>query len=162
MPSLNEFHLQPSSLFARNLHWTRDVTLKPCKRRWTITWIWINPDCTTDKFFMNKSTSNFLQRGDYSQILSCSRGEKSDRENQIITTTSWTGNGGLGQYVTWTQFELSPPFLVCDVVLIPGLLLIFLHGCKIKSGSGLETRLQLMMYKRQPRSSAFLVSLGLC
>ena len=38
----------------------------------------------------------------------------------------------------------SPQFLVCDVVLIPGLLLIFLHGCEIKSGSSLETRLPYM------------------
>ena len=29
----------------------------------------------------------------------------------------------------------------CDVILIPGLLLIFLHGCEIKSGWGLGTRL---------------------
>ena len=35
----------------------------------------------------------------------------------------------------------SPPFPVCDVVLIPGLLPIFLHGCEIKSGRGLGTRL---------------------
>ena len=35
----------------------------------------------------------------------------------------------------------SPPFPVRDVVLIPGLLPIFLHGYKIKSGSGLGTRL---------------------
>ena len=32
-------------------------------------------------------------------------------------------------------------FPVRDVVLIPGLLPIFLHGCEIKSGSGLGTRL---------------------
>ena len=38
--------------------------------------------------------------------------------------------------------KLSPPFPVCDVVLVPGLLPIFLHGCKIKSGSGLGTRQQ--------------------
>ena len=35
----------------------------------------------------------------------------------------------------------SPPFPVCDIVLIPVLLPIFLHGCEIKSGSGLGTRL---------------------
>ena len=35
----------------------------------------------------------------------------------------------------------SPPFPVRNVVLVPGLLPIFLHGCKIKSGSGLGTRL---------------------
>ena len=36
----------------------------------------------------------------------------------------------------------SPPFPVHDAVLIPGLLPIFLHGCEIKSGSGLGTRLE--------------------
>ena len=35
----------------------------------------------------------------------------------------------------------SPPFPVRDVVLITGLLLIFLHSCEIKPGSGLGTRL---------------------
>ena len=35
----------------------------------------------------------------------------------------------------------SPPFPVHDVVLLPGLLPIFLHGCEIKSGRGLGTRL---------------------
>ena len=35
----------------------------------------------------------------------------------------------------------SPPFPVRDVVLLPGLLPVFLHGCKIKSGSGLGMRL---------------------
>ena len=34
-----------------------------------------------------------------------------------------------------------PPFPVRDVVLITGLLPIFLHGCEIKSWSGLGTRL---------------------
>ena len=62
-----------------------------------------------------------------------------------IKSTSRTGYGGLGQYVTWTRFVLSPPFPVRDVVLIPGLLPIFLHGCEIKSGSGLGTRLVLYM-----------------
>ena len=33
------------------------------------------------------------------------------------------------------------PFPVRDVVMVPGLLPIFLHGCEIKSGSGLGTRL---------------------
>ena len=42
----------------------------------------------------------------------------------------------------WTRFVLlSPPFPVRDVVLLPGLLPIFLHGCEIKSGRGLGTRL---------------------
>ena len=35
-----------------------------------------------------------------------------------------------------------------DVVLVPGLLPIFLHGCEIKSGSGLGTR--LYMYQSRP------------
>ena len=53
-----------------------------------------------------------------------------------IKTTSRTGNGGLGLYYP------SPPFPVRDIVLIPGLLPIFLHGCEIKSGRGLGTRLR--------------------
>ena len=40
------------------------------------------------------------------------------------------------------MYEPSPPFPVRDVVLIPGLLLIFLHGCEIRSGRGLGTRLE--------------------
>ena len=32
--------------------------------------------------------------------------------------------------------KLSSPFLVCDIVMVPGLLPIFLHGCEIKSASG--------------------------
>ena len=38
---------------------------------------------------------------------------------------------------------MSPPFPArdVDVAMIPGLLPIFLHGCEIKSGSGLGTRL---------------------
>ena len=35
----------------------------------------------------------------------------------------------------------SPPFLVDDVVMVPGLLLIFLCSCEIRSESGLGTRL---------------------
>ena len=35
----------------------------------------------------------------------------------------------------------SPPFPVSDVELVPGLLPIFHHVCKIKSGGGLWTRL---------------------
>ena len=35
------------------------------------------------------------------------------------------------------------PFPVHDVLLIPGLLLIFLHGCEIKSGRDLGTRVSL-------------------
>ena len=34
----NDFHLQPSSLFARNFHWTGDLTLNCDKRRWATTW----------------------------------------------------------------------------------------------------------------------------
>ena len=33
----NQFRLQPNSMFARNLHWTRGETLNLCKRRWTTT-----------------------------------------------------------------------------------------------------------------------------
>ena len=44
-------------------------------------------------------------------------------------------------------YWLSPPFPVCDVVLIPGLLLIFLHSCDTKSGSGLGTRLRGSLYQ---------------
>ena len=39
-------------------------------------------------------------------------------------------------------YKPSPPFPVRDIVLIPGLLPIFLHGCEIKSGWGLGTRLR--------------------
>ena len=46
--------------------------------------------------------------------------------------------------------EPSPHYVITestisgrDVVLLPGLLLIFLHGCEIKSGWGLGTRLAL-------------------
>ena len=35
-----------------------------------------------------------------------------------------------------------PPVMAHDVAMIPGLLWIFLHGCKVKYGSGLGTRLQ--------------------
>ena len=35
----------------------------------------------------------------------------------------------------------SPPFLTCDVVMVPGLLPSSLHSHEIKSGSGLGTRL---------------------
>ena len=48
-----------------------------------------------------------------------------------IIATSRTRNGGL----------VSPSFLARDIVLIPGLLPIFLHGCEIKSLNGLGTRL---------------------
>ena len=53
----------------------------------------------------------------------------------IKTVTDWKW---------WTRLVRNvdgPPFLVHDIVLIPGLFPIFLHGCKIKSGSGLGTRL---------------------
>ena len=52
-----------------------------------------------------------------------------------IITMSQNRNGGHGLY------KPSPPFPVRDVLMIPGLLPIFLHGCEIKSGSGLGTRL---------------------
>ena len=44
-----------------------------------------------------------------------------------------------------TKFTISG----CDVVLIPGLLPIFLHGCKIKSAWGLGTRLFLLCRHQQ-------------
>ena len=58
-----------------------------------------------------------------------------------IIATSRTGNGG---FIT---YQLSPPFRVREVAKIPGLLLIFLHGCEIKSGSGLGTRLTLLFMR---------------
>ena len=66
-----------------------------------------------------------------SQILSHSRGEKlgegfgSLLRHRLEMVDSVSIN------------RASPPFPVHDIVLIPGLLQIFLHGCEIKSGSGL-------------------------
>ena len=40
----------------------------------------------------------------------------------------------------------SPPFLVHDVVMVPGLLPTFLHSCEIKSGSGLGWRLPCVLH----------------
>ena len=40
----------------------------------------------------------------------------------------------------------SPPFLVRDVVMVPGLLPTFLHSCEIKSGSGLGWRLPCVLH----------------
>ena len=67
----------------------------------------------------------------HSQILSHSCGEKSVE--------------GLGSLLCHVAIitKPSPPFPVRDVVLIPGLLPIFIHGCEIKSGSGLGTRLDV-------------------
>ena len=80
----------------------------------------------------------------HSQILSHSCGEKLGEGLGSLLhhrlASSWTGNGGLGLY------QPSPPFPVRDVPMIPGLLPIFLHGCEIKSGSGLGTRLRLTAY----------------
>ena len=42
----------------------------------------------------------------------------------------------------------------CDVLLLPGLLPIFLHGCEIKSGWGLGTRLQNHIYELLASSTA--------
>ena len=47
-----------------------------------------------------------------------------------------------------------PPFPVRDVVLVPGLLLIFLHSCEIKSGSGLGTRLPKYSDKKKKKKKA--------
>ena len=47
-------------------------------------------------------------------------------------------------YETGSTLRLTESTIpVRDVVMVPGLLSIFLHGCEIKSGSGLGTRLQL-------------------
>ena len=74
---------------------------------------------------------------DHSQILSRSRGEKLGEGLESLlrhrpemvdsVSTNWV-------HVTYWP---SPPFPACDIVLIPGLLLIFLHGCK---GPGDEAR----------------------
>ena len=71
----------------------------------------------------------------HSQILSCSHGEKSVKglESYYATDQKW-----------WTRFHNDGNV----TYMIPGLLLIFLHSCKIKSGSGLEMRL-----KKHPRIS---------
>ena len=54
----NEFHLQPS---ARNLHWTRDVTLYHDKRRWGNRLKLDESRCNWDDILWVKSISNFLQ-----------------------------------------------------------------------------------------------------
>ena len=38
----NEFYLQLNLLFARNLHWTKSITLNPGKRRWATACTWMN------------------------------------------------------------------------------------------------------------------------
>ena len=53
----------------------------------------------------------------------------------------------------------SSPFPLCDVVKVPGLLPTFLHRCEIKSGSGLETRLEFYMYTAKFKSYLFVMSL---
>ena len=84
-----------------------------------------------------------------SQILSRSHGEKlgeglgSKLRNRPEMVDSVSTNRVHSKY--W----LSPPFPVRDVVLITGLLPIFLHGCEIKSGSGLGTRLGTLLSKSQ-------------
>ena len=76
-----------------------------------------------------------------SQVLPRSRGEK-----------SWEGLGSklchgaeMVDSVSTNRVHITywpnSPFPVCDVLLIPGLVPIFLHGCKTKSGRGLGTRL---------------------
>ena len=52
-------------------------------------------------------------------------------------------------HIAWAHrvhitYQPSPPFPVHDVVMVPGLLPIFFHGCEIKSGSGLGTRLGIV------------------
>ena len=39
--------------------------------------------------------------------------------------------------ITKSCVQLHPPFLVCCVIVVPGLLPIYLHGCKIKSANNL-------------------------
>ena len=85
----------------------------------------------------------------HSQILSRSHGEKSGEglgsklrhgpEMVDSVSTNWV-------HVTYWP---SPPFPVHDIVLIPGFLLIFLHGCEIKSGNGLGTRLGIIVLPSQ-------------
>ena len=82
---------------------------------------WQN-DFTFNLLLCTNTSTQITSFPGHSQILSRSRGEKS---GEMVDSTS----------------KSSPPFLVRDVVLIPGLLPIFLHGCEIKSGSGLGTRL---------------------
>ena len=72
MQSQNEFHLQSNSLFTRNPHWTRGVTLNSCKTGWATTWTWMNPDCNWNDLFMVKSSSNFYSaRGCLSSNIRC-------------------------------------------------------------------------------------------
>jgi len=66
----------------------------------------------------------------HSQILSRSHGEKSG-EGLVLLLHHGPEMVDLP----------SPPFPVCDVAMIPGLLLIFLHGCEINLNSGPGTRL---------------------
>ena len=60
------------------------------------------------------------------------------KQNQSVVQASigriWYGNVAI---IT----KPSPPFPIHDVVMVPGLLLTFLHSCEIKSGSGLGMRL---------------------
>ena len=70
----------------------------------------------------------------HSQILSRSRGEKSEKawdHCYIMDRKCWTR-------LVQTKSTLHTNH---DVAMTPGLLPIFLHDCKIKSGSGLGTRL---------------------
>ena len=67
----------------------------------------------------------------HSQILSCSCGEKSGELHYLVTCC--IGRILCGHVAIIRK--RSPPFLVCDIVLLPRLLLIFLHSCEIKSKS---------------------------
>ena len=62
--------MQPSSLFARNFHWTGEVTLKYGKGRWATAWNCMNPDCNWDDISWVKSASNFLQCREQGCIIS--------------------------------------------------------------------------------------------
>ena len=74
------------------------------------------------------------------------------RRRPGIKTTSRTNH----------TYKPSPPFPVHDVVLIPGLLPIFLHSCKIKSGSGLGMRLCVLRVGQSLLWKLYLHSSFLC
>ena len=86
-----------------------------------------------------------------SQILSHSRVEKSgeDLGSKLRHGPEMVDSVSTNRvHVTYWP---SPPFPVRDVVLIPGLLPIFLHGSEIKTGRGLGTRLAFPCSTTTPR-----------
>ena len=77
----------------------------------------------------------------HSQILSRSHVEKS---GEGLGTFLRHGPEMVDLVITnqvHIMYWLNPPFPAHDIAMIPGLLPIFLHGCEIKSVSGLGTRL---------------------